>query len=453
MSRSLYPAKVVRDPDGTTLICVSRRDVPLVAMGIDCGGGHRCNPRGLSQEGNTVDRPGLANLAAALLSEGPVGTVPLEWHRQLDARAISFGIDATATQWGMSLQCLSEEVDHAVSMAQDCLIHPGMPRSEWKRFVKSYRAGAKEQWAQPMNVVGPALNIQVLGYGHPSAHPAFERSYRRASYREAYDLAKGAFCRGPGTCAVVGGDMEAEKGFDHLRALMADLPTARGPVNPEELGTFPSKAPTWVLDNPKVDQAFIALGRPGVRSGDPDRVALRLANYMLGGGGFSSRLMARARSGMGHTYGIHSVLGEERILTLFAIQTFTKLENLAAMHDLICEELDLLCREGFRPDELKDAQDHFHGAVPLGLTAPGDILGAVASGLRAGLTIEDLQADWNRIRNTTLDDANRAVRRLVGDASFHLTTIGPAAKLLPQLKSRGEALVFPFRSRPDSWHD
>ena len=452
MSRHLYPATVEQEPDGTTMICVTRRDVPLVALGIDCAGGHRCNPR--RGTNGTIDRPGLANLTAALLGEGPAGTPPLAWHRQLDARAISLGVDASATQWSASIQCLTEEVGHAVSMAKHCLDEPAMPRSEWKRFVKSYRAGAKEQWAQPMNVIGPALNVQVLGYGHPAAHPAFERSYHRAGYQEACSLAVNAFRRGPGSWAVVGGDVTAEEGFAHLRAWMANLPLtdADGDTCPDAELTA-SKASTWVLDNTKVDQVFLAMGRPGVKAGDPDRVALRLANYMLGGGGFSSRLMGRVRSDMGHTYGIHSGLGEELVTTLFAIQTFTKLENLEAMLDAIHEELDTLCREGFLPEELADAQDHFHGALPLGLTAPGDVVSAVAAGLRAGLTIDDLQADWEKIRQLTLDDVNAAICRLVGDGVFHLSLVGPAEKLKGQFKSRGPAAVFPFRSQPDAWHD
>ena len=65
--------------------------------------------------------------------------------------------------------------------------------------------------------------------------------------------------------------------------------------------------------------------------------------------------------------------------------------------------------------------------------------------------MEDLEADWQPIPTTSLEQVNEAARRLIGDGAFHLALIGPAQKILPQVDKRGPAAVFPFRTPPDRW--
>ena len=77
----------------------------------------------------------------------------------------------------------------------------------------------------------------------------------------------------------------------------------------------------------------------------------------------------------------------------------------------------------------------------------------IRQGLRSNLTMGDLEADWHAIRKMNLDQVNAAARRLIGDGRFHLAMIGPAQQILPQIKQRGEAAVFPARSTPDRWKE
>ena len=438
MTRRLYPVEIEREDDGTTLLALSRRDVPLVSVSLSCPRLH------------WDDNPALASLVADLLGEGPEGTPPLEWHRELDRRAIAVQVDATPTRWVLRAEFLSDDLDDATLLLNRWLAEPGLPPSEWRRIVREHRAHAREEWAQPAYVIGPLSAVQTLGYGHPNAHPAVEKDHRRTRLEAARPLGRGALNRGAGVYATIGGDVDAAQGFEVLRTLLGALICEEAGLPPEP-EPAPAAATVWVLDNPKVNQAFIALARPGVRAGDPERIALRLANYSLGGGGFASRLMASVRAAMGHTYGIHSHLSEAEALDAFTIQTFTQLANLRDMLDLIDRELAALVAEGFGERELADAQSHLYGNLPLRLTRPSAILGAAARGLAAGLSLDDLEAERDAYRAATLEQVNAAARRLIGDGAFRLALIGPARDILPQLDGRGEPAVFPFRSHPSRW--
>ena len=189
--------------------------------------------------------------------------------------------------------------------------------------------------------------------------------------------------RGRGAALAIGGDVGVDEGFDRLRQLRGTLPA--GPIGPQvEPAPNPARKPVWVADHPDLGQVFFALSRPGARADDPDRVALRLADYALGGSGLTSRLMQRVRAEMGHTYGIHSSLPLERAPGPFRIQSFTQVDNLGPMLDLIESELAAVSAAGFTAAEIEEARQHLHGSLPLRLTSPSAILRAAMGALNAG---------------------------------------------------------------------
>ena len=70
-------------------------------------------------------------------------------------------------------------------------------------------------------------------------------------------------------------------------------------------------------------QSQIRLGHIGISHAHPDYIPFEVMNYILGGGGFSSRLMQKIRSELGYTYGIHSSLEPRKYPGPFTISTFT----------------------------------------------------------------------------------------------------------------------------------
>jgi zinc protease len=438
---SLPRVEVSREPDGAVLVCHTRRDVPLVSVEIQTPGGRATEPAGL---------PGLAALAAGLLSEGPAGVAPDEWRRRTEGLAAEIECAARYDHWAAHFECLSENLDEACGLLAELVAAPGLPRSEFRRLVKARRAGSREGWAQPNSVIQHLAAVQNLGFAHPLARPPFERAYARAPYAAAAGLAAHALRRGEPVYALIGGDVESETGFDRLRQILAALPDGGDGVQSEPQAA-PSSAPVWICDHRKVDQAFYALGREGVRAGDPDRVGLRLANYLIGGGGFESRLMDRVREEAGGTYGISSRLGEQRMVSPFLIQSFSKLDRLGEMLGIIESTLKEVAAGGFTEEELEVARSNRFGALPLRLTSPRAVLHHAVEGLRAGLTPDQLERDWLAYREAPLEEVNAAARRMIGDGTFRLAVIGPAETVGPQVQSRGRTEVFKFGSTPDRW--
>lgn len=443
MNDSLLPTvEISREKTGAIFLCQSRRDAPLVFVRLQHPGGAILEPQ---------TQAGLADLACEWWEEGPAGVKPSDWHRRAEAIAADVGFNVNSTHWSAETDCLTEHADETQAMLLEMLRAPGLPTAEWPQLVKRRRASAKEEWAQPNQVIGRLAAVQYYGYAHPYAHQTFEKSLHAARAEDAVALVRSAFGHYEGQIyGIVGGDVDAEKGFRLLREL-ADVRSGKRTHPLPSPVPLPARERTWLMDHRKVDQAFFRLQRGAFKSGEPRRVALRLADYILGGGGFSSRLMERVRSQFGHTYGISSRCPEREFASPFSIASFTRAENLGAMLTLIGSVLREVVEQGFTAEERAAAAEHLYGSLPLQLLSPKQVLGFTLGGLRAGLSPKDLENDWRQIKETSLAEVNEAARCLIGDGVFQLAVIGPAKQLRPQLDAWDEIAVFPYSARPDRW--
>ncbi|MFH1707592.1 MAG: insulinase family protein [Planctomycetota bacterium] len=441
MENGLPRVEVHREPDGTLFVAHHRPGVPLVYVELCFPGGRAAEPAG---------RPGLADLAADLANEGPEGMPPTAWRRATEDLAAEIGCEAGEDRWRVNCRCLTGDLEAAGGLFGRLLAGPSMPRGEWKRLVRARRAGAREDWAQPAGVINYLAAVQNAGLAHPRSRPAWEAAYGRCAFDAAAALGRNTLRRGPELCAVIGGDITPDRGFDLLRGLIAALPPG-GAGEPAVAPARPSAAAVWLADDPRVDQAFFALGRPGVRAGDPDRVALRLANFLIGGGGFESRLMDAVRKEAGGTYGINSSLPESASEAPFMIRSHTRAPRFGEMLGLVRGALDRVVREGFTPVELDTARRNLHGGLPLALREPRAVLNFALAGIRAGLAPGAQETDWRAYLTTPLEAVNAAARRIIGDGQFRLAVIAPAKAVQDQLAGWGRVEVFKARAMPDRW--
>lgn len=439
--KSLLSQAKLEEKKGTTLLCYSRRDVPIVSGQIECPGGARREPQG---------KAGLANLAVDLINEGPKGFEPLEWDRRCDRNALRISLSPRDDWWTASFECLSEDLEETLDLLGRILADPALPAKEWPRLVKERQAAERESWAQPSDVMEPLVRIQALGPEHPNAMYPFEASYGRTTFEMAESMAKESFCKGEKNYGLIGGDISEEDGFRCLETLFDNMRGGAKPL-PAEPPEAPSQNNAWLLDHPKLDQAFFALSRQGFRAAEPDRVALRLARYALAEGGFSSRLMTRLRVDMGQTYGISLSCPEKMTAAPFVLQSFTQCSSLEPMLDLLDKVLAEVVEDGFTSLEINDARDHLYGALPLRLTSPYATLRYVLEGIQTGLDPRQLESDWQSVPHVRDDEVNEAARRLLGDNKFRLAVIGPAAQLKKQIENRGPVTTIPFGTPPDRW--
>jgi zinc protease len=190
----------------------------------------------------------------------------------------------------------------------------------------------------------------------------------------------------------------------------------------------------YLLDRPDLTQSEIRIGHLGLARSHPDFFPLRLVNYILGEGGFSSRLMTRIRSDLGCTYGIRSTFHFRRAPGPFVISTFTP----AAQTALVVKEIKAVMQKvreaGITEQELAEAQSYYVGHFPLGLETPRGIGGRVVSMDLYNLGRDYLQSYRERIQEVSLGAAQEAARKHLQPEAL---VVGPAAQCAKDLEALG----------------
>jgi zinc protease len=212
-----------------------------------------------------------------------------------------------------------------------------------------------------------------------------------------------------------------------------------GPASPPYTGVPDKLCPPglYLLDRPELTQSEIRLGYLGLPRSHPDYFPLRLVNYILGEGGFSSRLMTRIRSDLGLTYGIRSSFQFRRAPGPFLISTFTPAQHTAQVVQEVKAVIDEVRRRGVTPQELAEAQSYFVGHFPLGLETARGLARRLVSLDLYDLGLDYLQRYQARISEVTLEEANRAALTHLKPEGLVTLVVGPAAQCADSLGSLG----------------
>jgi zinc protease len=205
--------------------------------------------------------------------------------------------------------------------------------------------------------------------------------------------------------------------------------------------TAPAARTITVVDRPDLGQARIVVGHEGIARSDDDRIATSLFNLVIGGSGFSSRLMAALRGKEGLTYGVSSAYALRRSPGPFFAATFTRVEKLREALDILLAELERARSAPPGEDELSWARTLATGSFAMGLETSDAVTSALVD-----LDVYDLPADSldtyrTRVRAIAPADMTRVAQAHLHPDRAAIVLVGPAKAIVPQLEGLGEVQV------------
>jgi zinc protease len=171
-------------------------------------------------------------------------------------------------------------------------------------------------------------------------------------------------------------------------------------------------------------QSVVHFGFQGLKRKDPDFIPAYILNYVVGGGGFSSKLMQEVREKRGLAYSVYTYLYPLDYVGVFAGGVATENKSVGQSLDLIKEELDRAAKEGLTEKELRTAKDYLIGSFALRF----DTSSKIAAQLLA-IQLDDLGIDYIDRRNgeieaVTVGDIKRVARRLMEPKNLIVTVVG-----------------------------
>jgi zinc protease len=340
--------------NGMVLLTSEQRALPMVAIEllIDAGSRH--------EDGN---QSGLASLTAKLLTEGTQRRNASQISDTLDFIGASLETGAGRDVASVSMTVLKKDLSSGLDLLADVLTSSIFPPAEIDRQKQAIIAAIRASEEDPGTVAGKAFAAALFPdspYGRPvEGNEASVKSLQRKSIQDFYSR----YYRPNRTIiSVVGGvsEQEISQALERTFRGWSKGAASTPPPAPAKIG-----APRSLRVNKDLTQANIILGHAGVPRGHPDYYALQVMNYILGGGGFSSRAMDSIRNERGLAYSVYSYFGAEKSHGTFQFVMQTKNESAQEAIHLAREEMRRMREQPVSEQELNDAKDYLTGSFPL----------------------------------------------------------------------------------------
>jgi zinc protease len=290
-------------------------------------------------------------------------------------------------------------------------------------------AGLARDSQSPRSIVGRTMS-KVLFPEHPYGRPVkgTPAILPTITVDDLRGFVAERFARDVLVVGVVG-DIGAEELARRLDETFVGLPAAAAPA--ELAATTPEGQGGVIVVERDIPQSIVAFGHAGIARDDPDFYAAYVVNYILGGGGFSSRLYAEVREKRGLAYSVYSYLNPMDRAALVMGGVATQNERVAQSLELIRAEWRRMGEAGPSETELNDAKTYLTGSYPLRFSSSGRI-----SGMLVGMQMHDLGIDYMERRNgfieaVTLEQARRVAARLYDADRLTVVVVGRPDGITP----------------------
>jgi zinc protease len=404
-------------PGGVEFWLVEEPSIPIVALEISFAGGARLDPG---------DRAGLANLMAGLIEEGAGELDAVGFSKARDDVSARFGFSAGRDSVDVSARMLVETLEPSIALLATALASPRFDPEPLERVRAQVISMIAESGTKPNSVAAEAWYAGTFP-DHPYGRPTDGTADSVAAITRDDLVAAHArlLTRANARISVVGA-IGAEQAGRMVDTVLAGV--AQGtPLTRERVSDAPP--PGLRVIELGVPQSAAVFGHAGLGRDDPDFIPAYVMNYVLGGGGFSSRLMTEVREKRGLAYGVYSYLSvrDETALVLGGVQTAK--ERMAESLDVIRAEWARIAEQGITADELERAKRYLTGAFPLSFDSNAKIARYLVFMQEEELGIDYIDRRNGLIEAVTVEDVKQVAARLMKPENLSIVVVGQPAGL------------------------
>jgi zinc protease len=418
--------------NGARLLVVESRAVPLVSIDVLIA---------IGADGEPAGKAGLASFTVEMLREGTKKHPSQKLAEELDDLAARLTSSAGQETSRVRLNCLKETLPKALDLLADVLVGPAFEPADLERVRGLLLTDLVQKKASPASLAADEVARLAWGEKHPWGQPdGGTPESVQALTREDLVRFHEAWYR-PGNAIVsVAGDVSPAEIQRLLETRLAGwkgkaAPRPKLPA-PPDLGT---RAVTLV-DKAGGSQSQVWVFGRGVAANHPDRVALRIANAIIGGS-FGSRLNQNLREAKGYSYGVRMGLSSLREHGLWTASGSIKANVTAEALTEYEKELSTFATGELRPGELERAKEQAIRALPSALETVDAMAASMATLAFHGLPLDEFKRLPEKVAAVDAAEVARVVKAWLHPEKMPVVIVGPAAQSAEKLKALGLGAV------------
>ncbi|MFZ5673312.1 MAG: M16 family metallopeptidase [Pseudomonadota bacterium] len=412
--------KEVKSKGGITAWLVEDHTNPLIAMQFSFQGGAANDPKG---------KEGTAYFITAMMDEGAGDLDSAAFQTKRDDLAMKMSFDSSFDQFQGSFQTLSAKRDESFALLKLALAKPRFDKDPMDRVRDQLLVGARQNEEQPDNISSSAWMVKAFG-DHPYARESegTVKSLATITQDDLRAMHKQLFSRKGLKVAVVG-DIDEATLARLLDETFGDLPDTE-PPKPAPMIHVADKASTQVIDR-DIPQSIITFGHDGILRKDPDFIPAYVTSFILGGGGFGSRLTEEVREKRGLTYGVSIGLYPFDHAGLVFGQLGTRNEKAGEALTVVKDTMKKFADEGPTAAELAETKTYLTGSYALRFDSNAKIASQLLAIQQDNLGIDYINRRNGMIEAVTLDEAKAQAKSISNPDKLIVTVVGKPVGIAP----------------------
>ncbi len=423
MSLNLPPMQKATLSNGLKIVLAERHTAPVVNFSL------------LVQSGYAADAPdalGTCSFALRMLEEGTPTRDSLQIGEELESLSAEFSAGADLDYSYVDLNALKINMDKALGIYADLILHPAFPQKEFVRLQKDRLAAIQREKVTPNSMAMRVLPTLLYGKGHPYdgafAGTGIESSVSKMTREDLAKFHDTWFKPNNATLLIVGDTTLAEI-KPKLESLFGswkpgDVSRRTIPQVPQ-----PEKDVVYLIDRPGSGQSLIVAAQLAPPYNDPDEVPLDVVNDIFGGN-FSSRINMNLREDKHWSYGVRSRVlaarGERPYYSISPVQTDKTKESLT---ELVAEYKNIVGSKPITEAELKDEQSNATLGLPGSFETVQQLSGAYGTILQYNLPDDFYNTYTQKVLAITPDSANGIAKKYIQPSHLVWVIVGDMSKV------------------------
>ncbi len=391
---------------------IENHDLPIVDINVDFRAG---------SVKDTKQKSGLASLTNHMMSLGSGGINDEDLANQFIDLGARLNSSFDQDKSGFGVRTLTEKRSEAIDLLTLVLHKPNFDKDILEREKKRYAASISQSKTMPGSIASKAFNKALYGehpYGLSSSGEV--ETIKKISKKDLHNFYKNNYFSNELSIVIVGdiSRKEAEELGNKISSGFTQSKIASPIPLVKEV-----KGQDIRISHP-AEQAHLYYGAPIIKRGDPDFLALYLGNYILGGGGFVSRLTQVIREDRGLAYSVYSYFMPYIEKGPFQIGVQTKKNQVGQAKKLIDETVAEFIKNGPKSQELQRAKDFMIGGFPLKLDSNKSILDYVSMMAFYKYPLDYLDTFTDKIDKISAEEIKSAFQRRVDMSKFSTVIVG-----------------------------